>query len=132
MSTPGAALRTASYSGDIAVVGKLLLEGVDPNVADKFGRTALSLAAGKGHNAIIDILLENGAWVDPHEDYDVYETPLMAAVEGGYFDTVKKLINAGANPLFNVGVSQRTAESYARGHGYIEIADYLLSLPRGL
>jgi ankyrin repeat protein len=130
MSTPAAALRTASYHGDAAIVRKLLLEGVDPNVADEFHRTALSHAAGEGHAAVVDVLLAGGAWAEPHEDYDVYETPLMAAATHGHLEIVKKLVEAGADPTFHVGVSQRTAESYARLHNHTQIAEYLASLPR--
>ncbi|BET65459.1 hypothetical protein ASA1KI_03770 [Opitutales bacterium ASA1] len=108
----------------------LLLEGVDPNIADEHGRTALSHASGQGHAAVVDALLAAGAWPDPHEDYDVYETPLMAAATHGHFAIVRKLVEAGANPFFHVGVSQRTAESYARLHDHMAIADYLAGLPR--
>lgn len=130
MSTPATALRNAAYAGDFAQVRKLLLEGVDPNVADEYHRTALSHAAGEGHTEIVDVLLTAGAWAEPHEDYDVYETPLMAAVTHGHLEIVKKLVEAGANPSFHVGVSQRTAESYARLHDHIAIAEYFAGLPR--
>lgn len=106
------------------------MEAVDPNVADKYGRTALSHAAGMGHLAIVERLLVGGAWVDPHEDYDTCETPLMAAASNGHLEIVKKLVASGANPSFHSGVSQRTAESYARSHGHTEIAEYLAGLPR--
>jgi ankyrin repeat protein len=128
MSTPATALRNAAYAGDVIQVRKLLLEGVDPNVTDKHGRTALSHAAGRGHVVIVESLLAGGAWVDPHEDYDVDETPLIAAAENGHMEIVKKLVAAGANPSFHAGVSQRTAESYARNHGHTAVADFLASL----
>ena len=125
MTTPATALRTASYHGDQVVVRNLLSEGVDSNVADAHGRTALTLAAGQGHTVIVDLLLAGGAWADPHEDYDIYETPLMAAVIGGHLEIVKKLIEGGANQLFCVGVGQRTAEAHARSYGHTDIARYL-------
>ena len=70
------------------------MEGVDPNVADEFHRTALSHAAGKGHTAVVEALLAGGAWAEPHEDYGVYETPLMDAVVGGHFAIASNLIEA--------------------------------------
>lgn len=130
METPAACLRLASYRGGLTEVKNLLAEGVDPNVADEHHRTALSMAACGGHVAIMDALIASGAWVDPHEDYDVYETPLMAAVIHGQFEAVKMLIHAGANPWLHVGVSQRTAEAYARNYGHEEIARYLADLPQ--
>jgi ankyrin repeat protein len=114
----------------LAEVKRLLAEDVDPNVADEHHRTALSMAACRGHVAIMDALIASGAWVDPHEDYDVYETPLMAAVIHGQFEAVKVLIHAGANPGFHVGVSQRTAEAYAMSYGHEEIVRYLAGLPQ--
>jgi len=130
MSTPAAVLRTASYHGDLVLVKNLLLEGVDPNVADEYHRTALSHAAGRGHMAVVDELLTGGAWAEPHEDYDVYNTPLMEAVIHGHLEIVKKLVEAGANPSFHVGVSQRTAASYAEAYGHRAIVEYLAGLPR--
>lgn len=129
MSTPATALRNYAYAGNVPHVRRLLLEGVDPNVADEYRRTALSLAAEEGHLAVVDVLLAGGAWVDPHEDYDTYETPLMVAVTSGHLDVVKKLVEAGANHLWHVGVSQANASFYARLHGHTEIVEYLAGLP---
>ncbi len=79
---------------------------------------------------IVEALLAGGAWPDLHEDYDVYETPLMAAASNGHFTVVKLLIEAGANPAYHVGTAQRTPEAYARTNGHLEIADFLASLTR--
>jgi ankyrin repeat protein len=128
METPAALLRTAAYAGDLTLVENLLREGVDPNVFDQHGRTALSHAAGQGHGLIVDALLAAGAWVDPHEDYDTHETPLMTAVVGGHFEIVKKLIAAGANPSWHVGVSQANAQFYARQNGHEAILKFLITL----
>jgi ankyrin repeat protein len=104
------------------------MEGVDPNVADQYHRTALSGAAGEGHLAVVEALVAGGAWVDPHEDYDTYETPLMAAATNGHLAVVKKLIEAGADPTFHAGVAQRTAGAYARDNGHADVAEYLSGL----
>lgn len=130
MNKPGCHLRNLAYKGTAPEAKRLLLEGVDPNVQDERGRTALSLAAGQGHIEMVRVLLAGGAWVDPHEDYDTYETPLMAAAKNGHLEIVKLLVEAGANPFYHVGVAQRTAESYARSNRHSQIVEYLANLPR--
>ena len=128
MATPATALRNAAFAGDLVQVMNLLAEGVDPNVADEYRRTALIHACSEGHLAIVDALLGGGAWPDMHEDYDTFDTPLMKAAQKGYLEIVKKLITAGADPTFHVVVSQRTAETYARINDHTEVAEFLSSL----
>jgi hypothetical protein len=52
---------TAAYTGDLAAVQACLEQGVDVNARDQWGRTALYLAAEKGHKEIVELLLEHGA-----------------------------------------------------------------------
>ena len=54
----------AALGGNDARVRALLAAGIDPNVADGNGWTALGGAAGRGHDAIVDRLLQAGADVD--------------------------------------------------------------------
>ncbi|PTX99046.1 ankyrin repeat domain-containing protein [Opitutus sp. ER46] len=118
--TPASALWNAAYAGDVAAVERLIAEGVDVNVWDKWGRNALSLAAGAGHLQVVQQLITAGAWVDPFEEGSVYKTPLMVAAEGGHTQVVEHLLDAGADPTRTGGVSICTAEYYARhSHGYV-------------
>ena len=129
--TPAALLRAAAYNGDSVLVRRLIDEGVDVNVWDNWGRTALSFASREGHVEVVRILVTANAWVDPHEDYDTFETPLIAAAEEGHLEIVKCLIAAGADPSVHAGVSQGTAEFYARTNGRSDVAEYLLAQPLG-
>jgi len=127
-ASPAALLRTAAYYGDLTTIRKLIDEGVDLNVWDKWGRTALSLAAGQGHLVVVELLLQKGAWVNPHEDYDTYETPLYAAAENGHLEVARFLVSQGANPHWHVGVSQRTPSEYADANGHVDVANFLRNI----
>ncbi len=50
-------LLTAADKGNVAEVQALLAKGSKVNVQDNRGRTALMLAAGRGHRAVVDMLL---------------------------------------------------------------------------
>lgn len=111
--TPASSLWAASFQGDRETVTRLIVEGVDVNVWDEHGRSALSFAAAGGHIEIAKDLLHAGAWVDPHEDYDTYMTPLATAAERGDRAFVGLLLKHGADPALHVGIGQRTASRYA-------------------
>ena len=69
------------------------------NSRNKQGETVLMLAAREAHNALVRILVENGADINtnipmPHNDYT---TALQAAAVGGHFDTVQLLLQCGAD-----------------------------------
>jgi ankyrin repeat protein len=49
----------------------------------------------------------------------------MAAAKNGHLEIVRALIEAGANPHLHIGVSQGTAEFYARQNGHTEVSKYL-------
>jgi len=54
-------LQGAVVGGDVGKVRKFLEEGAEVDSVDKYGFTALHLAADRGHKEIVQILLEKGA-----------------------------------------------------------------------
>ncbi len=112
--TPAKALWCAAYAGDIGAVDRLISEGVDVNVWDKYGRNALTLSAETGQLEIVRQLVAAGAWVDPFDDGSCFMTPLMSAAEKGHTDIAEFLLDHGADPTRTGGINICTAEYYAR------------------
>jgi ankyrin repeat protein len=75
------------------------------------GQTALSIAAAGGYTKSVATLLELGA--DPNLSDGIGTTPLMNAVIAGSEETVKLLLQAGAN-VSAISESGESAESWAK------------------
>lgn len=80
-----------------ANVLKLLLDrGADPNsFSSEDPPTVLHLAAQAGNIEAVQILLNEGAKVDPRDFEGA--TPLFRAVDGGHLEVIKMLLQRGAN-----------------------------------
>jgi len=85
-------LMLAALKGHLALVKKLVERDADVN---KTGWTALHYAASGGHLQVIDFLLENSAYIDAESPNGT--TPLMMAAMYGNPESVKLLIQAGAD-----------------------------------
>jgi hypothetical protein len=88
-------LLKASIIGDVKKVKKLLIEGANVNVQNKFGRTPLHLVASYDYFEIAKVLIANGANVNA-QDKNGW-TPLHEAAFWGCMNVVKLLIENGAN-----------------------------------
>ena len=87
-------LPAAAIVGDLDAVRRLLDLGLPVDATDSQGCTALLRAAGGGHRALVDVLLERGA--DPARAANTGATPLSAAVSMRQLDIVDRLLDAGA------------------------------------
>jgi hypothetical protein len=52
----------------------------------------------------------------------------VAAAKNGHLTIVQTLIGAGADPRIHAGVTQATAEFYARQNGHVEVSNFLRSV----
>ena len=86
-------LMMAALKGHAEFARKLIERNADVN---KTGWTPLHYAATNGHLAIIELLLENHAYIDAESPNGT--TPLMMAAHYGTPAAVKLLLEAGADP----------------------------------
>jgi ankyrin repeat protein len=86
-------LMIAALKGHTDLVRKLIARGADVN---KPGWTPLHYAATGGHLAVIELLLEEHAFIDAESPNKT--TPLMMAAHYGSLPSVKMLLEAGADP----------------------------------
>lgn len=96
----GTALMYASSKGYLGIARTLLQHGAAVNLhspVDYLDSTALSLAAGNGQDAVLELLLKAGANMDWRTQRDGFSA-LMVAAELGHARSVSLLLFAGANP----------------------------------
>ena len=87
--------RDAIVGGDVAAVQTLLSHGADVDARDRYGQTALMLAALHGHDAIVAMLLAAGAALNVAAKYGL--SALMLAVVGGHAESARRIARAGAD-----------------------------------
>lgn len=96
-------LMSAIKKNNLKEVEYLIANGADVNAIQghnyrklkKFGETALHIAAEKGHTEIVELLLDNYAYVNVADKYR--STALHVAAKGGHKEVVELLLDKGAN-----------------------------------
>jgi ankyrin repeat protein len=86
-------LMLAALQGDLATCQKLIAKDADVN---KTGWAPLHYAATNGHVAVMQLLLDENAYIDAESPNKT--TPLMMAASYGSTEAVKLLLEAGADP----------------------------------
>jgi len=95
-----------------ADVRKLIEKGADPNVRDKFGRTALEILLARGAPAeLLRLLISHGADVNVQGEY---LTPVGTAIYYCHVDGLELLLREGARLDIPVGW-QRPGHLYFAG-----------------
>jgi ankyrin repeat protein len=90
--------------------------------------TALHIAATRGFESIVKLLLDNGAEVNGRMLQRKYgDTPLHVAVTSGHVEVTQVLLNAGADPNARAGefISQTPLHRAARAGFYVIVRDLL-------
>jgi ankyrin repeat protein len=93
------AILSAAQSGNVSELSTLL--DAAPELIDAAGgglkkATALHLAALRNHHAVVRLLIESGADLDPR-DFPDNATPLHFAAIHGDLETIRLLVEAGAD-----------------------------------
>jgi ankyrin repeat protein len=117
-------LMLAAIKGDLDMVAALIKKDADVN---KTGWTPLHYAASKGHLAIMNLLLENHAYIDAESPNGT--TPLMMAAQYGTGPAVQLLLDAGADPLLK-NQQGLTAIDFARRASRTEAIDFIAAAVR--
>ena len=117
----------AVIGGNGRVIENLLADGVDIDSRDRYGQTALMLAALHGRDEVARILLEKGADRDVTAKYGL--SALMLAVVNRHTGIARKLVDACANTLTRgsgaPGFAGMTAFDLAEYGGLADLAAYI-------
>jgi len=117
---------TAADNGDTAKVMEDLNQGIDVNVTDEHGQTALMLAADHGHVDTAKIILKHGAL--PNLQNKRGGTALMFASFNGHLEIVRELLKAGAdvNVKAKNGVTALMQAAIMQNQTAVQIINILL------
>jgi ankyrin repeat protein len=117
-------LMIASLKGQLEVARKLIERGADVN---KPGWAPLHYAATNGHLPVMELLLEQNAYIDAASPNG--STPLMMAAHYGTAAAVKLLLEAGADPTIRNQLGL-TAIDFANRANRMDSAELLAGFVR--
>ena len=117
-------LMLAALKGQLELARKLVERGADVN---KTGWTPLHYASTNGHLQIMDLLLENHAYIDAESPNRT--TPLMMAAQYGTPAAVKLLLEAGADATLRNQLGL-TAIDFANKAGRTDAAELIAAARR--
>ena len=112
------------------ITSALILEGADVNAADRWCRTPLMKMVEHQHERIelVQLLLKHGTSINARTEHG--DTALMLAASRGNLQTVRVLLEYGADPYEHYRYPEATALTYATGEGHSRVVDHLFD--RGL
>jgi ankyrin repeat protein len=117
-------LMMAALKGQLELVKELIARDADVN---KPGWAPLHYAATHGHIAVMQLLLDNDAYIDTESPNKT--TPLMMAASYGTVEAVKLLLDAGADPTLK-NVQGLSAIDFAQRSSRKDVADLIAGAVR--
>jgi len=119
-----AAWEDAVKRGDARIVRDLLGQGTDVDARDRYGQTALMLAAHGGHREVVATLIAHLANLNITAKFGL--SALMLAIVAGHAEVARLLVNAGADLSLQghgaPGFAGKTAYDLAVERGMLEVS----------
>ncbi|KAJ5438537.1 uncharacterized protein N7458_009535 [Penicillium daleae] len=124
-------LMWAIRNGHFGPFCALLEHGADPSKAadDKDRGGGLHFAAELDRIEMIEILLKKGTQINDCDNHYRQQTPLSSAAERGHLQSVRLLLDRGADPK-SADVNGRQPLSWAAQNGHTQVVDCLLEKTR--
>ncbi|MDP1665621.1 MAG: ankyrin repeat domain-containing protein [Methylobacter sp.] len=123
--------KDAIQRSDVQVVLDLLEQGMDVNTRNRYGQTALMLAAHAGHREVVEILIAHCANLNITAKFGL--SALMLAIVAGHADIARLLAEAGADLLLRAtgapGFADKTAYDLAMERGMLDLSVELKPKP---
>lgn len=119
-----AAWEDAVKHGNVQKVIDLIGNGADVNAFDRYGQTALMLAAHHGYDEIVEILIAHRANLNITSKFGL--SALMLAIVAGHAEIARILVKAGADVSLRgtgaPGFAGKTAYDLAVVGGMVELS----------
>ena len=122
--TSASALHWAAHVNDLGAARRLLSEGADPNLANRFGFTPLHEAAIVRNAEMLELMLDAGG--DANATFGEGETVLMTAARTGDIASVQALLEHGGRVDAAENWHGQTALMWAAVENHADVVQLLL------